>query len=230
MTWRFTSPKPSAPRASKETEEMALALRWKEHRDRAAGDALARANLRHVVAVAMKYRRYGVPVSELIAEGNFGVVHALGKFEPERGIRFVTYAAHWVRAYILGPRDQVVEHGRRRLGPAAFALVLSAASRARARRQLDGRRRSRRSHGRRARRRHAGRATQDGASARSARRLARREGDRRLAGQAGRSAAGTGRSGAQLVRASGRRQHADAPSPAPCRSSTRANATSPSTA
>jgi RNA polymerase sigma-32 factor len=85
---------------------MALALRWKEHRDRAAGDALARANLRHVVAVAMKYRRYGVPVSELIAEGNFGVVHALGKFEPERGIRFVTYAAHWVRAYIL---DHVIK-------------------------------------------------------------------------------------------------------------------------
>jgi RNA polymerase sigma-32 factor len=94
-----------APRLERD-EEMALALRWKERRDRAAGDALARANLRHVVAVAMKYRRYGVPVSELIAEGNFGVVHALGKFEPERGIRFVTYAAHWVRAYIL---DHVIK-------------------------------------------------------------------------------------------------------------------------
>lgn len=94
-----------APRLEKE-QEMALALRWKHHRDRVAGDALARANLRHVVAVAMKYRRYGVPVSELIAEGNFGVVHALGKFEPERGIRFVTYAAHWVRAYIL---DHVIK-------------------------------------------------------------------------------------------------------------------------
>lgn len=94
-----------APRLERE-QEMALALRWKQHGDRAAGDALARANLRHVVAVAMKYRRYGVPVSELIAEGNFGVVHALGKFEPERGIRFVTYAAHWVRAYIL---DHVIK-------------------------------------------------------------------------------------------------------------------------
>lgn len=93
-----------APRLER-AEETALALRWKEG-DRAAGDALARANLRHVVAVAMKYRRYGVPVSELIAEGNFGVVHALGKFEPERGIRFVTYAAHWVRAYIL---DHVIK-------------------------------------------------------------------------------------------------------------------------
>jgi RNA polymerase sigma-32 factor len=93
-----------APRLERD-QEMALALRWKTG-DRAAGDALARANLRHVVAVAMKYRRYGVPVSELIAEGNFGVVHALGKFEPERGIRFVTYAAHWVRAYIL---DHVIK-------------------------------------------------------------------------------------------------------------------------
>jgi len=93
-----------APRLERD-QEMALALRWKTG-DRAAGDALARANLRHVVAVAIKYRRYGVPVSELIAEGNFGVVHALGKFEPERGIRFVTYAAHWVRAYIL---DHVIK-------------------------------------------------------------------------------------------------------------------------
>jgi RNA polymerase sigma-32 factor len=88
-----------APRLERD-EELALALRWKAG-DRAAGDALARANLRHVVSLAMKYRRYGVPIGELIAEGNFGVVHALGKFEPERGIRFVTYAAHWVRAYIL---------------------------------------------------------------------------------------------------------------------------------
>jgi RNA polymerase sigma-32 factor len=93
-----------APRLER-AEETALAVRWKDG-DRAAGDTLARANLRHVVAVAMKYRRYGVPVSELIAEGNFGVVHALGKFDPERGIRFVTYAAHWVRAYIL---DHVIK-------------------------------------------------------------------------------------------------------------------------
>jgi RNA polymerase sigma-32 factor len=88
-----------APRLERE-QEMALARRWRTG-DRAAGDALARANLRHVVAVAMKYRRYGVPVSELIAEGNFGVVHALGKFDPDRGTRFVTYAAYWIRAYIL---------------------------------------------------------------------------------------------------------------------------------
>ncbi len=49
----------------------------------------------------MKYRRYVLPLSDLIAEGNFGVVHALRKFEPARGNRFVTYAAYWIRAYIL---------------------------------------------------------------------------------------------------------------------------------
>jgi len=62
---------------------------------------LVRCHLRYVVAIALKYRRYGLPLSELIAEGNFGIVHALSKFEPDRGNRFVTYAAYWIRAYIL---------------------------------------------------------------------------------------------------------------------------------
>jgi RNA polymerase sigma-32 factor len=57
--------------------------------------------LRHVVAIALKYRRYGLPVADLVAEGNFGVVHALSKFDATRGTRFVTYAAYWIRAYIL---------------------------------------------------------------------------------------------------------------------------------
>jgi RNA polymerase sigma-32 factor len=89
-----------APRLGRE-QELELAMRWKQHGDRVAADVLARAHLRHVLTIALKYRHYGVAVSDLIAEGNFGVVHALGKFEPERGIRFVTYAAHWVRAYML---------------------------------------------------------------------------------------------------------------------------------
>jgi RNA polymerase sigma-32 factor len=89
-----------APRLGRD-EEFTFSIRWKRDGDRAAGDTLARAHLRHVVTIALKYRHYGVPVNELIAEGNFGVVHALRKFEPERGIRFVTYAAHWVRAYML---------------------------------------------------------------------------------------------------------------------------------
>jgi RNA polymerase sigma-32 factor len=81
--------------------ELELSRRWAKSRDEAAADALVRAHLRYVVAIALKYRRYGVPLSELIAEGNFGVVHALKKFEPERGNRFVTYAAYWIRAYVL---------------------------------------------------------------------------------------------------------------------------------
>jgi RNA polymerase sigma-32 factor len=88
------------PKLSREEEEV-LATRWAKHADEDAADQLVRAHLRYVVAIALKYRRYGVPLSELIAEGNFGVVHALKKFEPERGNRFVTYAAYWIRAYIL---------------------------------------------------------------------------------------------------------------------------------
>jgi len=88
------------PRLSRE-EELELSVRWTRDQDEKAKDALVRAHLRYVVAIALKYRRYGLPLSELIAEGNYGVVHALGKFEPERGNRFVTYAAYWIRAYML---------------------------------------------------------------------------------------------------------------------------------
>jgi RNA polymerase sigma-32 factor len=88
------------PQLSREAE-LELAQAWIQNADPAAADKLVRAHLRYVVAIALKYRRYGVPLSELIAEGNFGVVHALKKFQPERGNRFVTYAAYWIRAYIL---------------------------------------------------------------------------------------------------------------------------------
>lgn len=82
--------------------EVALAQRWAKNGDPRAADELIRSHLRYVVAIALKYRRYGVPLSELIAEGNFGLVHALKKFEAKRGNRFVTYAAYWIRAYVLG--------------------------------------------------------------------------------------------------------------------------------
>jgi RNA polymerase sigma-32 factor len=81
--------------------EMQLAVAWRDHQDENAAARLVQAHLRYVVATAVKYRRYGVPLDELIAEGNFGLVHALRKFEPARGFRFVTYAAYWIRAYIL---------------------------------------------------------------------------------------------------------------------------------
>lgn len=90
----------AAPKLSREEEDHLLE-RWYSHADLRARDELVSTQLRYVVAIALKYKRYGVPVSELVAEGNFGVVHALKKFEPARGNRFVTYAAYWIRAYIL---------------------------------------------------------------------------------------------------------------------------------
>lgn len=82
-------------------QEAKLCTAWRDNEDLAAKERLVRSHLRYVVAIALKYRRYGLPLAELIAEGNFGIVHALTKFDPERGNRFVTYAAYWIRAYVL---------------------------------------------------------------------------------------------------------------------------------
>jgi RNA polymerase sigma-32 factor len=82
-------------------EEAELAGKWLRDGDRQAATKLVNANLRYVVAIALTYRRYGLALSDLVAEGNFGIVHALRKFDPSRGTRFVTYAAYWIRAYIL---------------------------------------------------------------------------------------------------------------------------------
>jgi RNA polymerase sigma-32 factor len=87
------------PTLSRE-EEHELAVRARDG-DSEAVDALVHANLRYVVAVALQYRRYGVRLGDLIAEGNVGLVIAAGKFDPDRGTRFVTYAGYWIRAYIL---------------------------------------------------------------------------------------------------------------------------------
>jgi RNA polymerase sigma-32 factor len=92
------------PKLSRE-RELALFRRWQTERDEPAKQELVCANLRYVVAIALKYRRYGIPVSELIAEGNLGIVLALAKFDPERQLRFITYACYWIRALIL---DHVV--------------------------------------------------------------------------------------------------------------------------
>ncbi len=90
----------SYPVLSRE-EEQVLVARWLGQQEPAARERLLAAHLRYVVAIALRYRRYGVPIEELVSEGNFGLVHALGKFEPARGTRFVTYAAYWIRAYVL---------------------------------------------------------------------------------------------------------------------------------
>jgi len=87
------------PKLSRE-EEHELGVRALDG-DREAIDGLVQANLRYVVAVAIQYRRYGIRLSDLIAEGNVGLMMAVRKFDPERGTRFVTYAGYWIRAYIL---------------------------------------------------------------------------------------------------------------------------------
>lgn len=87
------------PRLSREKEhELALAAR---NGDVDAAHRLVEANLRFVVAVALQYRRYGIPISELIAEGSLGLMLAVRKFDADRGTRFVTYAGYWIRAYVL---------------------------------------------------------------------------------------------------------------------------------
>lgn len=82
-------------------EELELARRFKETGDTAASERLVAAHLRDVVNIALSYRRYGVPMADLIAEGNFGLAYALGKFDPSRGFRFMTYAGYWVRTCML---------------------------------------------------------------------------------------------------------------------------------
>lgn len=69
--------------------------------DLGAREQLLLANLRHVVSIAVRYRRYGVPIADLVSVGNIGLCIAVSKFDPERGTRFVTYAGHWIRAQMI---------------------------------------------------------------------------------------------------------------------------------
>ncbi len=87
------------PKLSREAEHT-LALRVVEG-DQEAADKLVEANLRYVIAIALQYRRYGVKLGDLIAEGSVGLVTAVRKFDPHRGTRFVTYAGYWIRAFVL---------------------------------------------------------------------------------------------------------------------------------
>jgi len=81
-------------------EEYMLAKRWQEHQDPEAATRLVTSHLRLVAKIAMGYRGYGLPVSELIAEGNIGLMQGVKKFEPERGFRLATYAMWWIKASI----------------------------------------------------------------------------------------------------------------------------------
>ncbi len=81
-------------------EEYMLAKRWQEHGDTDAAHKLITSHLRLVARIAMGYRGYGLPVGEVISEGNVGLMQAVKRFEPDRGFRLATYAMWWIRASI----------------------------------------------------------------------------------------------------------------------------------
>jgi len=81
-------------------QEVALARRWKNHEDVDAARQLVLSHLRLVVAVSRNYLGYGLPQADLIQEGNIGLMKAVHRFDPERGVRLVSFALHWIRAEI----------------------------------------------------------------------------------------------------------------------------------
>jgi RNA polymerase sigma-32 factor len=96
---RYLSEIRKFPVLSAEQEYM-LAKRYQEHQDPEAAAQLVTSHLRLVAKIAMGYRGYGLPVSELISEGNIGLMQGVKKFEPDRGFRLATYAMWWIRASI----------------------------------------------------------------------------------------------------------------------------------
>jgi RNA polymerase sigma-32 factor len=81
-------------------EEFMLAKAWREHGDREAAHRLVTSHLRLVAKIAMGYRGYGLPIGEVVSEGNVGLMQAVKRFEPERGFRLATYAMWWIKAAI----------------------------------------------------------------------------------------------------------------------------------
>ncbi len=82
-------------------EEYLLAKRWREHGERVAAHKLITSHLRLVVKIAMRYRGYGLPIAEVISEGNVGLTQAVNRFDPDKGARLATYATWWIKALIL---------------------------------------------------------------------------------------------------------------------------------
>src|SRR3569833_1781224 len=81
-------------------EEFMLAKRYKEHADPGSAQKRITSHLRLVAKIAMGYRGYGLPISEVISEGNVGLMHAVKRIEPDKGFRLATYAMLWIRAAI----------------------------------------------------------------------------------------------------------------------------------
>lgn len=96
---RFVRAAMEAPFLTRE-EERGLAVRWKDDDDTVAMHRLAQAHMRLVIAIASRFRHYGLPVADLIQEGHIGLLEAAARFEPEREVRFSTYATWWIRASI----------------------------------------------------------------------------------------------------------------------------------
>src|SRR5215207_503473 len=96
---RFVRAAMDAPFLERE-EEHALAVRWKDDRDEVALHRLASAHMRLVIALAARFRHYGLPMADLIQEGHVGLLEAAARFEPERDVRFSTYATWWIRAAV----------------------------------------------------------------------------------------------------------------------------------
>jgi RNA polymerase sigma-32 factor len=100
-TTRYINTARRVPKLSREDEEV-LVSRWRTSKDRTAADRLIGAHVRNVCFIALKHRFYGMPVEDLIAEGNLGLMRALESYDPAFGTRFGTYAAYWIRAYVVG--------------------------------------------------------------------------------------------------------------------------------
>src|SRR5215510_10918877 len=83
-----------------QSEEFMLAKRWQEHGDTESAHKLVTSHLRLVAKIAMGYRGYGLPIGEVISEGNVGLMQAVKKFDPDKGFRLATYAMWWIRASI----------------------------------------------------------------------------------------------------------------------------------
>ena len=81
-------------------EEVQLALRWRDQQDQTALHKLVAPHMRLVISTAIRFRHYGLPLADLIQEGNLGLMQAAARFEPAREVRFATYATWWIRAAI----------------------------------------------------------------------------------------------------------------------------------
>src|SRR5262245_65775876 len=108
-SWPFAALESSLPRYLKRIQrfpmlkpqdEFMLAKRWREHGDRDAAHKPVTSHLRLVAKISIKYRGYGLPISEVIAEGSIGLMQAVKRFDPEKGFRLAPYAMWWIKAGI----------------------------------------------------------------------------------------------------------------------------------